>query len=96
MCRPSRSRSRSQSQAESDSSDEDDHCEFIDLQNGLMGIPHGQILVPEALILKVLQRFYDSPYAGHLGMQQVYRMDTPKLSVAKNDKNDCKEMWNLC
>ena len=68
--RPSRSRSRSQSPAESDSSDEDDHCEFIELQNGLIGTPHGQILVPEALRLKVLQRFHDSPYAGHLGTQK--------------------------
>ncbi len=60
---PRRSRSGSSSSMEDDS-DEDSH-EFIELHNGLMGTPHGQILVPEPLRLKILQRFHDSLYAGH-------------------------------
>lgn len=65
---PRRSRSGSSSSMEDDS-DEDSH-EFIELHNGLMGTPHGQILVPEPLRLKILQRFHDSLYAGHLGTQK--------------------------
>ena len=53
-----------------DDSDDKSCLEFVELPNGLMGTPDGQILVPESLQLSVLKRFHDSPYAGHLGTQK--------------------------
>ena len=69
---PYRSTSGLYSSTENDTDDEDDddRCKFIELHNGLMGTPSGQILVPEPLRIKILQRFHDSPYAGHLGTQK--------------------------
>ena len=53
---------------ESDS--DDDFLEFIELNNGLIGTTDGKILVPEGLRVKILKRFHDSPYAGHLGTRK--------------------------
>ena len=43
---------------------------FIELHNGLIGTKDGKILVPESLKDKVLKRFHNSPYAGHLGVKK--------------------------
>ena len=60
----------SSTEIDSEDDDEDERFKFIELHNGLMGTPSGQILVPEPLRIKILQRFHDSPYAGHLGSQK--------------------------
>ena len=51
--------------------DSDDEClDFVELHNVLIGTADGRILVPETLRPKILQRFYDSPYAGQLGSRK--------------------------
>ena len=51
--------------------DSDDDClDFVELHNGLIGTADGKILVPKTLRSKILQRFHDSPYAGHLGTRK--------------------------
>ena len=47
-----------------------DEEEIIELDNGLLGTTAGRILVPESLKEKILKRFHDSPYAGHLGIKK--------------------------
>ena len=47
-----------------------DEEEIVELDNGLIGTSAGRILVPESLKEKILKRFHDSPYAGHLGVKK--------------------------
>jgi len=54
---------------ESDS-DSDDDEQIKELQNGLLGTADGRILVPKTLREKILLRFHDSPFAGHLGVKK--------------------------
>jgi hypothetical protein len=48
----------------------DDDEEVIELDNGLLGTTAGRILLPKSLKEKILKRFHDSPYAGHLGIKK--------------------------
>jgi hypothetical protein len=48
--------------------DEDEHIK--EFKNGLIGTADGRILVPESLREKILIRFHDSPFAGHLGVKK--------------------------
>jgi hypothetical protein len=50
-------------------SDSDDD-EFQELGNGLLATHTGKILAPESLRAKILFRFHDSPFAGHLGVKK--------------------------
>ena len=50
--------------------DSDNDLDFVELYNGLIGTADGRILVPETFRPKILQRFHDSPYAGHLGTKK--------------------------
>jgi hypothetical protein len=47
-----------------------DEEKIVELDNGLIGTSAGKILVPESLKEKILKRFHDSPYAGHLGIKR--------------------------
>ena len=47
-----------------------DEEEIVELNNGLTGTSAGGILVPQSLEEKILKRFHDSPYAGHLGVKK--------------------------
>ena len=47
-----------------------DEEEIVKLDNGLIGTSAGRILVPESLKEKILKRFQNSPFAGHLGVKR--------------------------
>ncbi len=47
-----------------------DEEEIVELDNGLIRTPARKTLVPESLKEKILKRFHDSPYAGHLGVKK--------------------------
>ncbi len=51
-------------------SDADDGDKIVEFDNGLLGTANGKIFVPEALKAKILMRFHDSPFAGHLGIKK--------------------------
>jgi hypothetical protein len=51
-----------------DDLDEDEQIK--ESNNGLIGTADGKILVPESLREKILIRFHDSPFAGHLGVKK--------------------------
>ena len=79
-----------------DDSDSDDDClEFIELNNGLIGTPDGKILVPEVLRVKILKRFHDSPYAGHLGTRKTIARIRRRYLWPKMTK-DIKEYIRKC
>ena len=74
----------------------DDDEEVIELYNGLLGTTAGRILVPKSLKEKILKRFHDSPYAGHLGIKKTAariqrRFKWPKMEkILKNMYVDVK------
>jgi hypothetical protein len=41
-----------------------------EFKSGLIGTADGKILVPKSLREKILIRFHDSPFAGHLGVKK--------------------------
>jgi hypothetical protein len=50
--------------------DLDEEEQLKEFNNGLIGTADGKILVPESLREKILIRFHDSPFAGHLGVKK--------------------------
>ncbi len=50
--------------------DIDEEEQIKEFKNGLIGTADGKILVPESLREKILIRFHDSPFAGHLGVKK--------------------------
>jgi hypothetical protein len=81
-----------ESENESDTEESDQIKEF---ENGLLGTADGKIFVPEALKKEVLLRFYDSPFAGHLGIKKTLariqrRFKWPKMA------RDIREYVSKC
>ena len=71
--------------------DSDDDClDFVEFHNGLIGTADGKILVPKTLRSKILQRFHDSPYAGHLGTRKT--IARIKRRCQKNDQGCQKKL----
>ena len=54
----------------SETSETDEADRLKEFENGLIGTADGRIFVPESLKKKVLMRFHDSPFAGHLGVKK--------------------------
>jgi hypothetical protein len=63
-------RKRRNSEEEDSDSDVDEDEQIKELNNGLLGTADGRILVPQVLREKILIRFHDSPFAGHLGVKK--------------------------
>jgi hypothetical protein len=63
-------RKRRISEEEDSDSDVDEDEQIKELNNGLLGTADGRILVPQVLREKILLRFHDSPFAGHLGVKK--------------------------
>jgi len=55
---------------EEEDSDVDEDEQIKEFTNGLLGTADGRIFVPETLRKKILLRFHNSPFAGHLGVQK--------------------------
>jgi hypothetical protein len=72
-----------------------DDEEVIELDNGLLGTTAGRILVPESLKDKILKRFHDSPYAGHLGIKKTAARIQRRFKWPKMGK-DIKEYVRGC
>jgi len=79
--------------SENDNIDDDE--EIIELDNGLLGTTAGRILVPESLKEKILKRFHDSPYAGHLGIKKTAARIQRRFKWPKMGK-DIKEYVRGC
>ena len=73
----------------------DDDEKIMELKNGLIGTSAGRILVPKSLKEKILKRFHDSPYAGHLGVKKTAARIQRRFKWHKMGK-DIKEYVSGC
>jgi hypothetical protein len=76
-------------------SDADNGDKIIEFDNGLLGTADGKIFVPEALKAKILMRFHDSPFPGHLGIKKTLKRIQRQFKWPKMAK-EIKEYVNKC